>query len=142
VAIGFRPPAPGTSQLQGRRDRLTYHEACHLCHGQKISREPREILRALPNVELVELPEATWCCGSAGIYNLTQPEMSRRLQERKIEQVLKTGASIVALGNPGCHLQLVNGLAARGITSVRVEHPVTLLAAAYRAEAAKPASMP
>jgi glycolate oxidase iron-sulfur subunit len=142
VAIGFRPPAPGASRVQGRRDRVTYHEACHLCHGQKISREPREILRALPNLELVELPEATWCCGSAGIYNLTQPEMSRRLQERKIEQVLKTKASIVAAGNPGCHLQLVNGLAARGITSIRVEHPVTLLAAAYRAESAGPAASP
>jgi len=142
VAIGFRPPAPGGPSPTGSRERLTYHEACHLCHGQKISREPRELLRALPKVEMVELPEATWCCGSAGIYNITQPEMSRRLQERKVEQVLKTGASIVALGNPGCHLQLVNGLAARGITSIRVEHPMSLLAAAYRAEAAKPASMP
>lgn len=143
VAIGFRPPtAAVVPPAQKPRDRVTYHEACHLCHGQKISREPREILRALPNVELVELPEATWCCGSAGIYNITQPDMSRRLQERKVEQILKTRASIVAVANPGCHLQLANGLAERGAAAVRVEHPVALLAAAYRAEAARPASIP
>ncbi len=110
---------------------VTYHESCHLCHGQKVSAQPRALLRAIPNLRLVELPEASWCCGSAGIYNLTQPEMAARLLERKIDHVLSTGASVVATGNPGCLLQVMNGLKQRGVP-LRVVHPVTLLAEAYR----------
>ncbi|MEI6340787.1 MAG: (Fe-S)-binding protein [Verrucomicrobiota bacterium] len=110
---------------------VTYHESCHLCHGQKVSSQPRQLLRSIPNLRLVELPEASWCCGSAGIYNLTQPEMAGRLLERKVDHVLSTGASVVATGNPGCLLQVMNGLRERG-ANVRVAHPVTLLAEAYR----------
>lgn len=110
---------------------VTYHESCHLCHGQKISAQPRKLLAAIPNLRLVELPEASWCCGSAGIYNLTQPDMAARLLERKIDHVLSTGASVVATGNPGCLLQVMNGLKERGV-HLRVAHPVSLLAEAYR----------
>ena len=110
---------------------VTYHESCHLCHGQKVSSQPRQLLRSIPNLRLVELPEASWCCGSAGIYNLTQPEMAGRLLGRKVDHVLSTGASVVATGNPGCLLQVMNGLRERG-ANVRVAHPVTLLAEAYR----------
>ena len=110
---------------------VTYHESCHLCHGQKISSQPRQVLRKIPGLQLVELPEATWCCGSAGIYNLTQPEMAGQLLERKVDHILTTGAQVVASGNPGCLLQVLNGLKDRGV-GIRVAHPITLLAEAYR----------
>ena len=113
--------------------RATYHEACHLVHGQKISQQPRELLRAIPGVELVELPEATWCCGSAGIYNITQPEMSMALLERKMKHIAATGAQVVATGNPGCIGQIRYGARKFGV-SVEVVHPITLLARAYRGE--------
>ena len=110
---------------------VTYHEACHLCHGQKITAQPRQILRAIPNLALVELPESTWCCGSAGIYNLIQPEMATELLDRKLKHIKSTGASVVATGNPGCLLQIING-AKRENLPLRVVHPITLLAEAYR----------
>jgi glycolate oxidase iron-sulfur subunit len=110
---------------------VTYHEACHLCHGQKITRQPREVLRAIPGLELVELSESTWCCGSAGIYNITQPKMSAKLLARKLEDIAKTGASVVASANPGCSVQLEAGIRASG-ANVEVVHPITLLARAYR----------
>jgi glycolate dehydrogenase FAD-linked subunit len=83
--------------------------------------------------EINELPESTWCCGSAGIYNLIQPEMSERLLSRKLGNIARTGASVVATANPGCHLQLENGAKAKG-AKFKVVHPASLLAAAYRAE--------
>ncbi|MDW8309009.1 MAG: (Fe-S)-binding protein, partial [Verrucomicrobiales bacterium] len=93
----------------------------------------RQILSLIPNLKLVELPEASWCCGSAGIYNLTQPEMARRLLERKLAHIRSTGAQIVANGNAGCLLQLRLGVRQAGLP-LRVAHPVSLLAEAYRAE--------
>jgi glycolate oxidase iron-sulfur subunit len=145
VEIKFRAPGSGfrvqprgtpTTELGTRNSKLetllvTYHEACHLCHGQKISAQPREVLRAIPNLRLIELPESTWCCGSAGIYNLVQPEMANDLLERKLKHIKSTGAEVVATGNPGCLLQIVNG-AKRENLPLRVVHPVTLLAQAYR----------
>jgi glycolate oxidase iron-sulfur subunit len=130
--IGIREPKP---KHPPSPHRVTYHEACHLCHGQKITRQPREVLKSIPGLELVELPESTWCCGSAGIYNITQPEMAADLQERKLKNILSTGVDTVATGNPGCHLQLVDG-ARRAGRSLEVAHPITLLARAYRAEKA------
>jgi len=112
---------------------VTYHESCHLSHGQKVVTQPREILRTIQGLKLVELPEANWCCGSAGIYNLTQPEMAEQLLERKLAHIRTTGATVVATANPGCLLQLINGATGRGM-KLRVAHPVTLLAEAYRAE--------
>jgi glycolate oxidase iron-sulfur subunit len=112
---------------------VTYHEACHLCHGQKITAQPRQVLRAIGNVKLTELPESTWCCGSAGIYNITQPEMAGDLLVRKVKHIQSTGAKVVATGNPGCMLQVQNGCRAAGL-DVRIAHPITLLAEAYRAE--------
>ena len=120
------PPAAGAPQQV-----VTYHESCHLCHGQKVSAQPRSLLRVIPGVRLVELPEASWCCGSAGIYNLTQPEMAGQLLQRKVEHIVTTRAQVVATGNPGCLLQLINGCRDRGL-ELRVAHPVTLLAEAYR----------
>ena len=71
-----------TSEVAGTEQVVTYHESCHLCHGQKITNQPRQLLKAIPGVTLVELFEANWCCGSAGIYNLTQPEMAGELLDR------------------------------------------------------------
>lgn len=131
VPAGIEPPRAGESTAA--KVRVTYHESCHLSHGQKVVSQPRQVLKAIPGLELVELPEATWCCGSAGIYNLTQPEMAGQLLERKVKHIRSTGARVVATANPGCLLQVVNGCQAAGVP-VRVAHPITLLAEAYRNE--------
>jgi glycolate oxidase iron-sulfur subunit len=124
--IGIRPPkaSAGVSEV-------TYHESCHLCHGQKVVSQPRQVLQSIPGLILKELPESNWCCGSAGIYNITQPEQSQKLLQRKVACITSTKAPLVATSNPGCHLQLANGLRTHGI---EVTQPVTLLAQAYRAE--------
>ena len=124
---------PGIRNSELGTRTVTYHESCHLSHGQKVVNQPRALLRAIPGLKLVELPEANWCCGSAGIYNLTQPEMAGQLLERKLNHIRSTGVSVVATANPGCLLQLINGAAERGM-KLRVAHPITLLAEAYRAE--------
>jgi glycolate oxidase iron-sulfur subunit len=116
---------------------VTYHESCHLSHGQKVVMQPRQILQLIPNLKLVELPEATWCCGSAGIYNLVQPEMANQLLDRKLKCIRSTGASVVANANSGCLLQLINGIRQAGM-NVRVAHPMTLLAEAYRRNGSHP----
>jgi glycolate oxidase iron-sulfur subunit len=128
VEIGFRAPEKAVTDA-----RVTYHDACHLCHGQKITAQPRELLARIPGLEVTPLAESMWCCGSAGIYNLIQPVMAGKLLERKLDHIEATGAEVVATGNPGCLLQIQNGLAARG-GKIGVVHPVTLLARAYRAE--------
>jgi glycolate oxidase iron-sulfur subunit len=128
VEIDFRPPTQA-----GTEARVTYHDACHLCHGQKITAQPRELLRKIPGLQMVPLTESMWCCGSAGIYNLIQPEMADKLLQRKLDHIAATGATIVATGNPGCLLQISSGLSARG-AKVEVVHPVTLLARAYHSE--------
>lgn len=128
--------AAGTRALKPGTFPVTYHESCHLCHGQKITSQPREVLRAIPGLQLVDLPESNWCCGSAGVYNLVQPEMAGQLLERKIEHIRSTGAEVVATANPGCLLQLINGARQKGL-NLRVIHPVSLLAEAYRQPMAK-----
>lgn len=154
VEIGFQPPTASLparcppfrvsdDQLNGGASQhpkgstpnvtVTYHESCHLCHGQKITIQPRQILRAIPGLNLVELPESSWCCGSAGIYNLVQPEMANDLLQRKVRHIKSTGATIVATANPGCLLQIVNGAKQAGL-NLRIVHPITLLAEAYRSE--------
>jgi len=127
--IGIRPPASS-----GTIQRVTYHESCHLSHGQKIVTAPRKVLQAIPGLQLIELPEASWCCGSAGIYNITQPEMSRQLLDRKMGHIKGTGVSIVATANPGCLVQLEAGARSHGV-ELRLVHPVSLLAEAYRGQA-------
>lgn len=133
AAIGLAP----IIDPQPPKQKATYHESCHLCHGQKITSQPRQLLKAIPGLDLIELPESNWCCGSAGIYNITQPEMAGKLLVRKMTHIKSTGAGVVANGNSGCLLQLVNGTKQMGLNN-RVAHPVTLLAEAYRrADAAK-----
>jgi glycolate oxidase iron-sulfur subunit len=130
VEIGFRRPAAAPFDTGTA---VTYHESCHLVHGQKISRQPRTVLESLPGVTLTELPEASWCCGSAGIYALTQPAQADALLRRKVGNIRITGAPLVATANPGCHMQIARGLGDEGVP-VRVLHPVSILARAYRRE--------
>lgn len=110
--------------------RVTYHDACHLAHGQGVRAAPRALLAAIPGLELVELPESDVCCGSAGSYNLTEPEMAARLGARKAECIRASGAVCVAAANPGCILQIQGALRRAGL-SVDVRHPIELLDAAY-----------
>jgi len=109
--------------------RLTYHEPCHLSHVQGVRRQPRALLLRLRGATFRELPDATRCCGSAGIYNLTHPAMSRRLLERKMADIAATGASVVVTANPGCLLQLEWGARRSGL-AVQVRHLSELLDAA------------
>jgi glycolate oxidase iron-sulfur subunit len=108
----------------------TYHDPCHVVHGQKIKSEPRQLLAQVPGLRLVELAESDWCCGSAGIYNLTQPEMATRLLHRKVGHVLATNAEAVVTANPGCILQIQAGLGAH-TAKIAVLHLVEILDRAY-----------
>ncbi len=130
IEIGCRPPlaSPCPEPVT-----VTYHESCHLVHGQKVTNQPRQILRLIRGVKLVELKESSWCCGSAGVYSITQPEQSALLLARKIGHIQDTGAGILATSNPGCHLQISAGLRAAG-SDIELLQPVTLLARAYRRE--------
>jgi len=105
---------------------VSYHEACHLAHGQRIRSEPREILRRIPELRLVELAESDLCCGSAGTYNLLQPEMANRLLARKVDRIRQADTDFVAAGNIGCLLQIQLGLRQTG-SRTRAVHPVELL---------------
>ncbi len=110
--------------------KLTYHDACHLCHGQQVRSQPRQLLAMIPGVELLPLEESELCCGAAGTYNLTQPEMSERLGRRKLDRIEATGAEAVAVGNVGCILQIARQVKERGCP-IEVAHPVDLLDRAY-----------
>jgi len=112
------------------RARVTYHDACHLLHGQGVREQPRSLLRSIKGVTFVELPESEMCCGSAGSYNLTEPEMAARLGKRKAENVRTTGANVVTAANPGCALQIQASLRRAGIRT-QVMHPIELLDRAY-----------
>jgi glycolate oxidase iron-sulfur subunit len=112
------------------RGRVTYHDACHLVHGQGVREAPRAVLRRIPGVELVEMTDSDVCCGSAGSYNLTEPEMAQRLRTRKVENIRATGVTCVAAANPGCAMQIQAGLRHAGL-DVAVVHPVELLDQAY-----------
>jgi glycolate oxidase iron-sulfur subunit len=106
--------------------RVTYQDSCHLVHGQKIREAPRELLRAIPGVEFVEMPLSEQCCGSAGVYNVTETETSLEILERKMECVAQTKATVIATANPGCILQLRAGTAMHK-TGQEVLHVVELL---------------
>lgn len=113
---------------------VTYQDSCHLVHAQRIREAPRNLLRAIPGVELVEMGTPDRCCGSAGIYNITQTEMSRTLLESKMDDALSTRCDVISTANPGCMLQLELGVKLRD-GSQEVVHVVELLDRAYSAEA-------
>jgi glycolate oxidase iron-sulfur subunit len=120
--VARRHPLPVTA---------AYHDACHLAHAQGITKQPRELLRAIPGLNLVEVPDAGTCCGSAGVYNLLQPEAASELGGRKAEAVLAAGAPLLISANPGCSLQIASALAARG-EHVAVAHTAEVLDASLR----------
>ena len=124
-ALGVLDPPPLPEPLK-----LAYHDACHLAHAQGVTAAPRSLLSRIPNLTVVEIPEAELCCGSAGTYNLEQPEMARQLGERKARNILSTGAQAVATGNIGCLVQLRLHLGADG-EGLPVWHTVELLDRAY-----------
>jgi glycolate oxidase iron-sulfur subunit len=111
--------------------RVTYQDACHLAHAQRIRKQPRDLIRALPGVELVEMRHPEICCGAAGLYSTMEPSMSTRILREKTDDVLGTRAEIVVTANPGCQMQLSAGIRSRG-SSMRVEHVAELLVRAYR----------
>jgi glycolate oxidase iron-sulfur subunit len=115
--------------LLPQRLTVTYHDACHLAHGQQVRSAPRELLRRIPGLTLVDLRDSDLCCGSAGVYNILQPDMADRLLDLKIARIRETGARVVAAGNAGCLMQIAKGARARGL-ELEVVHPVTLLARA------------
>jgi glycolate oxidase iron-sulfur subunit len=115
-----------TAKLKPLLERVTYQDSCHLLHGQKVREAPRQLLRAIPGVEFVELPYSDICCGSAGVYNVTQTEASLDLLREKMEYAKKTGARVIATANPGCLLQLRAGVEIHK-TSQEVLHVVEIL---------------
>jgi glycolate oxidase iron-sulfur subunit len=120
--VAERHPLPVTA---------AYHDACHLGHAQRITRQPRDLLRAIPSLKLVEVPDAGACCGSAGVYNLVQPAAARELGARKAQAVAQAGASLLVSGNPGCTLQISAALAEGG-TPIATAHTVEVLDASIR----------
>ena len=137
-----QPDAPlagvTTAEADSAAVRVTCHDACHLAHAQRITQPPRDLVRRVPGHNLVELPEADVCCGSAGSYNLTEPAMSARLQRRKIENILATGATVVVTTNPGCLLQIRAGLRAAGAEHIQVMHIADYLDQAVRPRSQTP----
>jgi glycolate oxidase iron-sulfur subunit len=124
--------AYGTSVPMGTLQRtVAYHDACHLLHGQKIKQQPRQLLQAIPGIILVNLKESDWCCGSAGIYNITHQDMAQELLDRKMNNIEASGATMIATGNPGCMMQISMGAKQRDIP-LEVVHPIQLLDEAYR----------
>jgi glycolate oxidase iron-sulfur subunit len=108
--------------------RVAYHDACHLSHGQGVRDQPRQVLAAVPDLDVVEPSDQGFCCGSAGIYNLTEPEMAAELGRRKADRIRETGAEAVVAGNPGCLLQIQRYL------DIPVVHPVQVIDASIRGE--------
>jgi glycolate oxidase iron-sulfur subunit len=112
--------------------RVAYHDACHLRHAQAIYEQPRRLLSTIPGLEVVEVEEASLCCGSAGVYNLLNPEPASQLGDRKVEKLLAARAEAVISANPGCLLQLMSGLRRRGLQTMPTFHMVELLDASIR----------
>jgi glycolate oxidase iron-sulfur subunit len=124
MGLGIRRPS------RSIRLKVTYQDPCHLIHGQRIHKQPRELLKTIRGLELVEMKEADWCCGSAGIYNLTHPEIAEQALAWKVKNVVESGAQAVVSANPGCILQIAMGLQRAG-HDIPVVHVMDLLGWAY-----------
>ena len=117
----------GLPEMKHRLDRtVTYHDACHLAHAQKVTTAPRQLLSQIPGVKVVSLPESDMCCGAAGTYNLTQPAMATDLAARKLSNITATGCTTCAAGNVGCAMHIQSQADARG-QALDVVHPVELI---------------
>lgn len=127
VLAELEPRAPrGAVQLKA-----AYHDACHLQHAQGVRAQPRRLLQSIPGIELREIPESEICCGSAGIYNMLEPDAATQLRDRKVGNILKTDAEAIVSGNPGCLLQIATGLEAAG-RPMRIMHFIEVLDASIR----------
>ena len=124
IEVGLPPP---TREV---KIRVTYQDACHLAHAQRIRKQPRDLIRAIPGVDLVEMRHPEICCGAAGLYSTLEPSMSARILREKTDDVLSTRAEVVVTANPGCQMQLAAGIRSRGST-MRVEHVAELLVRSY-----------
>ena len=124
IEVGLPPP---TREVKMR---VTYQDACHLAHAQRIRKQPRDLIRAIPGVDLVEMRHPEICCGAAGLYSTLEPSMSARILREKTDDVLSTRAELVVTANPGCQMQLAAGIRSRGST-MRVEHVAELLVRSY-----------
>ena len=122
---------PPRSKREPLAVRVAFHDSCHLQHAQGVRSEPRSLLARIPGLELMEIPEAPICCGSAGIYNLVQPDAARQLGDRKAQLIASLQPGVVATGNPGCILQLQSSLA-RAKLKLPVLHTVQVLDASLR----------
>ncbi len=130
VREGFEAPKASAST---RAKRVAYDAPCHLFHAQGVKSEPRELLSQIPGVELVDYPNSERCCGSAGIYNVTHYDMSMDVLESKMKDIVPARPDVIATGNPGCHMQLTEGVR-RAALRAEVVHPVVLLDRAYSEE--------
>lgn len=126
----FLASRPLGEELASTETTVTYQEPCHLAHAQRVRDAPRALLRSLPGVRFVEMAESALCCGSAGVYNVTQGAAAEALLRRKVDHIVATGANVVVTANPGCHLQIAAGLADCG-SKTRVMHIVELIDDAY-----------
>jgi glycolate oxidase iron-sulfur subunit len=124
VDKGLRPPA------RAIRLKVAYQDPCHLAHGQRILSQPRQVLKMIPGIELVEMKESDWCCGSAGVYNLTHPEIAEEALGWKLRHIVESGAQVIASANPGCILQISMGLQRAG-HDIPLVHVMDLLGWAY-----------
>jgi glycolate oxidase iron-sulfur subunit len=132
----LRPLDPVQAQAPNPRV-ITYQDACHLAHAQGVREAPRALLRSLPGVRFVEMPEADRCCGAAGLHGLTHPDMAATLLDEKLERAVATGAETLVVCNPGCHMHLKAGIARRGMR-LNVRHAVEMLDDAYATDAGAP----
>ncbi len=138
-ATGRMPPVRDVTEVLAEADlplgelplTVAYHDACHLAHGQRVRAEPRALLRRIPGLTLVDLADSDLCCGSAGVYNLLEPELAGDLARRKVARIRESGARVIAAGNPGCLMQIARQCREEGL-EVEVVHPVELLARSLR----------
>jgi len=114
----------------------TYHDACHLAHAQRVREQPRNLLKQIPGLKLIDLPESDLCCGAAGTYNLTEPEMAGRLGRRKLDNIRSTGARVVITSNAGCLLQIAREARMQG-EALKIMHPMDLLDLSYRRQSVR-----
>jgi glycolate oxidase iron-sulfur subunit len=133
ILCELKPQAP----RHALKLRVAYHDACHLQHAQGVRSQPRRLLAAIPELEVAEIPESSLCCGSAGVYNLLEPEAAAQLGARKVDNLLATNAQAVVSSNPGCLLQIGSGLRQRGLKAMPAFHLVELLDASIRGATAE-----
>jgi len=127
----FLAALPARARRNPVQIRAAYHDACHLRHAQRIVEQPRQLLRGIPGLQLVEIADPEQCCGSAGVYNLVQPQSAREIGERKVANVLDASPQLLVSANPGCTLQIQSILRDRGLT-LRAAHPIEVLDASIR----------